>query len=121
MGYIFLNEIAIFRFSNYHFVISKYLFPHISPVSTCFANIILSAIAPVLMKQRQSAINRSYTLFIYSRVLKTTRMCLHRMDGKRFSLYLWMEMFLQWYEKPLPINCINICKNHAKWSSHIEQ
>ena len=62
----FLNEIAIFRFSNYHFVISKYLFPHISPVSTCFANIILSAIAPVLMKQRQSAINRSYTLFIYS-------------------------------------------------------
>ena len=48
-------------------------------------------------------------------------MCLHRMDGKRFSLYLWMEMFLQWYEKPLPINCINICKNHAKWSSHIEQ
>ena len=48
-------------------------------------------------------------------------MCLHRMDGKRFSLYLWMEMFLQWYEKPLPINCIDRCKNQAKWSSHIEQ
>ena len=30
-----------------------------------------------------------------------------------------MEMFLQWYEKPLPINCIDICKNHAKWSLHI--